>query len=184
MGDLDKARRLFTDAGLGFPKIPEALAGALVEREDWVFSTRPLDESPYALEHHLAEDAGEDFAVLAHTGQGTNAWAVQYYLGYRGLRLFLHLGWGGAYMDGEAATAQVRQCLATADRIVTAATGRGRPGDAPTTIVVAGLGQSRWAMSQGPDASPSLADDPRPPAEVLAELLARLEPRPAQPARR
>jgi hypothetical protein len=38
MSDIEKARRLFRDAGLAFPAIPEELAAQLRERDRWLFS--------------------------------------------------------------------------------------------------------------------------------------------------
>jgi hypothetical protein len=46
MKDIDKARKLFHEAGLAFPKIPHEFALRLKERGDWVFATREIEESP------------------------------------------------------------------------------------------------------------------------------------------
>jgi hypothetical protein len=53
MTDIEKARQLFRDAGLAFPTIPGELAEQLKEHGQWLFSTRPLEMSPYNLQHYL-----------------------------------------------------------------------------------------------------------------------------------
>jgi hypothetical protein len=60
----------------------------------------------------------EDYAILAHSGYGSNSYAIQYYLVWRGLQLFLFLSWGGVYMEGDRKTVQIRDCFALADQIV------------------------------------------------------------------
>ena len=80
MGDLDKARQLFADAGLAFPKIPEGLAAKLKEREPWLFSTRRIKVSPYLLEHYVDEPMAsqlKDYVLLSHSGHSTNSYAIQ-----------------------------------------------------------------------------------------------------------
>ena len=123
MSDLERARQLFHKAGLGFPAIPEVFAVQLKERGRWLYSTRPLTMSPYNLGHYVNElelSPVEDYAVLAHSGHGANSYAIQYYVVQGPLRMFLHLGWGGAYMDNEAAAAGIRDCFAAADQVVAA----------------------------------------------------------------
>ncbi len=121
MTDIEKARRLFQDEGLAFPTIPEQLAGQLTERGRGVFSTRPVDMSPYNLQHYVDEvdrTQVEDYAVLSHSGHGVNSYAIQYYLVQGYLRMFLHLGWGGIYMDKKEDAATIRDCFSIADQIV------------------------------------------------------------------
>jgi hypothetical protein len=75
MTDIEKARRLFQDAGLPFPTIPENLAAQLKEGGRWLFSTRPIEMSPYNLKHYVHEVEGSqanDYAVLSHSGHGVN----------------------------------------------------------------------------------------------------------------
>jgi hypothetical protein len=123
MSNIEKAMELFRGAGLAFPTIPEEFTAALKERGPWVFSTRPLATSPYNLQDYVDEGEGsqiENYAVLAHSGHGVNSYAIQYYLVQNLLRMFLHLGWGGVYMDSTEATATVRDCFAMADKLVLA----------------------------------------------------------------
>lgn len=85
MTDIEKARHLFQEAGLAFPTIPGALVAGLKEQGKWLFSTRELKMSPYNLQHYVHEVDGshvEDYAVLCHSGHGTNSYAIQYYLVY------------------------------------------------------------------------------------------------------
>lgn len=129
MTDIEKARQLFRDAGLAFPTIPEELAVQLKELDRWLFSTRPLERSPYNLQHYVREvDETEvkDYALLSHSGHGVNSYAIQYYVVRGSLRLFLHIGWGGGYMDAEASACTIRDCFALADRLVLAAQSAGK----------------------------------------------------------
>ena len=98
---IEKARELFRQAGLAFPTIPKQLAARLKERGEWLFSTREVKISPYNLDDYVREshDAPGDYAVLCHSGYGVNSYAIQYYLVYGPVRMFLFLGWGGVYMD-------------------------------------------------------------------------------------
>ena len=123
--DLGKARRFFRDQGLAFPMVPKKLASLLKERDKYIFSTRVIDwdnyMSPYNLDYYIAEfekNHVEDYAMLAHSGHGINSYALQYYLVYGRLGLFLQLGWGGVYMDADNASAKIRECFLLADQIV------------------------------------------------------------------
>lgn len=120
MTGLEKAKKLFHEAGLAFPQIPQELAVKLKEQSNWLFSTRKVDESPYHLLRYVVEAEQfnqEDFAILAHSGYGLNSYAIQYYLVHDPLRLFLHLGWGGVYMDPTATTNTINECFILANEI-------------------------------------------------------------------
>lgn len=148
MTDVEKARRLFQETGLAFPKIPEELAARLKEQDKWLFSTREIDMTPYNLQHYVAEvdeTWTEDYAILSHSGHGINSYALQYYLVHGSLCMFLHLGWGGVYMDDKVAKADIRKCFSLADEIglVVQNTGRLRTGD-QLTIVGSDFYGSYW----------------------------------------
>jgi hypothetical protein len=172
MTDIKKARHLFQKAGLAFPTIPNEFATGLKERDEWLFSTRELKMSPYNLEHFVREGDGflGDYAVLCHSGHGVNSYAIQYYLVYDPLRMFLHLGWGGVYMDADAAADNIRQCFSLADEIVLVmgTVQRLRSGDR-LTIVGSDFYGSYWS-SPGESCRKEDPDSKR-PAEVLAEVL-------------
>ena len=124
MTDIKKARLLFCDAGLAFPTIPDELAAQLKERDRWVFSTRPIDMSPYNLEYYVDEIEGtrvKDYAVVSHSGHGVNSYAIQYYLVHGSLHMFLHLAWGGVYMDVRETATRISDCFSIADLVVTGA---------------------------------------------------------------
>jgi hypothetical protein len=102
-----KARQLFRDVGLAFPTIPAEFAVVLKELGPWLFSTQPVYIPPYNLKDYVDEAQGmdvKDHALLSHSGYGVSSYAIQYYLVRNPLRMFLHLGWGGLYMDTDAAT--------------------------------------------------------------------------------
>lgn len=63
----------------------------------------------------------KDYAVLSHSGHGVNSYAIQYYLVQGSLCIFLHLGWGGVYMDRAEAAATIRDCFTRADQITSLA---------------------------------------------------------------
>ena len=170
---VEKARRVFQEAGLAFPMIPDVLAVRLEEKGDWLFSTRKIDMSPYSLQHYVHEVdevQREDYALLSHTGHGVNSYALQYYLVHDSLRIFLHLGWGGVYMNAQAAAAQIRECFSLVDEIVLAAKAVGRvaTGDR-LTIVASDLYGSYWSPSG--EAPREKALDEKRPAAVLTEAL-------------
>ncbi len=123
--DLAKARQLFQDAGLTFPAIPDVLASQIKERGEWYFSSRHGKQtSPYLLDVYVRgvdQNDVEDYVVLSHSGHGVNSYAIQYYVVLGPLRMFLHLGWGGVYMDRDVATLEIRNCFSLADNIVPAA---------------------------------------------------------------
>jgi hypothetical protein len=122
--DIEKARQLFKNANLAFPGIPEELATRLKEQDEWLFSTREIEMWPYNLQHYICEideTPVEDYVILSHSGHGVNSYALQYYIVHGMLEMFLHLGWGGVYMDAEKAAANIRDCFSLADEIVAAA---------------------------------------------------------------
>jgi len=123
MTDINKARDLFSSAGLAFPTLPDELAVKLKERGQWVFSTRPIRMWPYELDRYVHQSQTRqirDYALLSHSGHGINSYAIQYYLVHGSLRMFLFLGWGGAYGDHEKDAANIRACFLKADEVVQA----------------------------------------------------------------
>ena len=116
----ENAKKLFLQAGLAFPKLPDELAGQLEKRQEWLYSTRNIAISPYDLQHYVREATRgpvDNYVILSHSGHGVNSYAIQYYLVWNGLRMFLFLGWGGVYMDSKADAAKIRHCFALADKI-------------------------------------------------------------------
>lgn len=178
MTDAEKARRLFEQAGLAFPEISPELAARLKERDRWLFSTRDLDVWPYDLKHYVDEVDGApvaDYALLSHSGHGVNSYAVQYYLVFGPLRVFLHLGWGGVYMDADTAAANIRECFSLADQIVARVVAGGRvEAGGKLTVVCSDFYGSYWS-------GPGLSTQPEAmgrgdPATVLGEVLDWLGP--------
>ncbi len=123
MTDINKARELFSSAGLAFPALPDELAVKLKERDEWVFCTRPIRMWPYELDRYVHQSQRRqirDYALLSHSGHGINSYAIQYYLVHGPMRMFLHLGWGGVYEDHEEEAAKIRTCFLKADEVVQA----------------------------------------------------------------
>lgn len=173
MTDIERAKRLFRESGLAFPNIPEELAARLKEKDKWLFSTRQIDMWPYNLHHYLREvdeTHVDDYALLAHSGYGANSYALQYYVVYGALRMFLYLGWGGAYMDAKADAAKIRECFSLADDIIPEVQNMAwlRAGDL-ITIVSSDFYGSYWSPP-GKSRRPKDVNY-RDPAEVLTEVL-------------
>ena len=150
MADVEKARTLFEEAGLAFPDIPQELAERLKERDKWLFATREVSISPYDLEHYLGEAKVEDYLILSHAGHGVNSYAIQYYVVYNSLRMFLHLGWGGVYMDAKAAATKIHDCFSLANEIIPLGRqAEAIPGRDRLTIVGSDFFGSYWSLPGG-----------------------------------
>jgi len=175
-GDLRQANRLFNQAGLPLPKLPPQLARRLRMQGPWIFSTREPVPFPYNLNWYVREfDRGvNDYAVLSHSGHGINSYALQYYIALRGtFGLFLHLAWGGGYMDREETTKAVCECFLLADRILAHCQSEKARWNGKLKVVACDFYGSYWTID-GRDpagASRSLV----PPREVLKDVLAWLD---------
>lgn len=111
------AQQCFDQAGLAFPEIPDSLATRLQPLDKWQFASRGLDTTPYDLKFYRHETYADNYVILAHTGHGSNSYAIQYYLVVANFKLFLHLAWGGVYMDEVATTAAINKAFELADQI-------------------------------------------------------------------
>jgi hypothetical protein len=173
MSDIKKARELFREAGLAFPTIPEDFAAMFKEQGKWHFSTRELKMSPYFLGYYVQEvedSSVEDYAALCNAGHGINSYAIHYYLVFDTLRMFLQLGWGGVYMDADAAASKIRECFSLADQIVPAATTGGKLGAGERlTIVCSDFKDSYWSAPGRSRKKEKM--DSTSPEKVLAEVL-------------
>jgi len=182
MSDIEKARIFFEDAGLGFPTIPERLSAELKEQGKWLFSTRELPMSPYELGHYINEtDGPSEYAVLSHSGHGVNSYAIQYYLVSGPFRMFLHMAWGGIYMDNDAAASKIRKCFSLADEIVPAAmTMEKLSAGGPLMIVGTDFYESFWSAPGQHQLKDRL--DSRRPVDILTEVLQWLKGSPSNKA--
>jgi hypothetical protein len=174
MADIEKARTLFEEAGLAFPNVPKELAARLKERDKWLFSTREISISPYNLQHYVCELNEEDYAILSHSGHGVNSYAIQYYLVYKALRMFLHLGWGGAYMDAKADATQIHDCFALASEIITIMQNAGRIVEGDRLTIVGSDFYGSYCSLPGENRRDS-PEGSKAPAVVLAEAIGRLQ---------
>lgn len=180
--DLQRAQTLFETEALPFPLLPPELAAALRERTPAIFSSHALEAPPYVLDVHLGDwlsgSAAFDHAVVAMDGHGTNSWAMHYYLVHGPLALFVQLPWGGAYVDEEAARAQIRRVLDWAAplpaRLAALQTaGRLDPGQ-KLLAVVSRFTRSGWAWVRTPVADPE-ALDWRPADKMLTQIDTELD---------
>ena len=112
-----------------------------------------------------------------------NSYAIQYYLVYGPLRMFLHLGWGGIYMDADVATSKVRDCFSLADEIVAATASMGKlTAGERLTIVASDFYGSYWFEPQ--QNRPKIIQHSHSPAEIMADVLHWLQIRDAFSDRR
>lgn len=122
-----------------------------------------------------------EYILLSHSGHGVNSYAIQYYLVYGPLRMFLFLGWGGAYMDADANASNIRECFSLADEIVPAAKKVGKRGAGEClTIVASDFYGSYWSAPGKSRQKKRMGH--KGPVEVLSEVLHWLKsPPPNQP---
>ena len=108
--------------------------------------------------------------MLSHAGHSFNSYAIQYYLVHGSLHMFLHLGWGGVYMNPQESAAMVRDCFSMADQVVTAAQNVGifRP-DEHLTVVGSDFYGSYW-MPPGKSRRGEASGD-KGPLQVLTQTL-------------
>lgn len=151
MTDIEKARQLFQKAGFDLPAIPEKLAVHLKQRSELDFSTRPIPKSPNFLNFYVDEankTQVSDYALLSRAVNSPTRSAIHYFFVFGPLRMFLQLFWGGgAYIknaDLVAQIAQIRECFALADQIVSASIISVCKGSDRLTIVCTNDGDSYW----------------------------------------
>lgn len=144
------ARKTLSAAGLAFPQLPPEQAGRLTQQKKWQFASRQIEAPPYDLEAYSCEfdtDSPPDYVLLAHDGHGLNSHAIQYYLVQPGLGMFLHMAWGGVYMDNDQAARNIAACFALADRVVDAAAQRAAElRERPLKVVACDFYGSHWAV--------------------------------------
>lgn len=106
----------FRSRQLTVPPVPQSLRHRLTKLGDWRWVTRGDDPIRlYTLDtalvkRLLAVDLTEQVQVV-HSGHGINSYAITYCLGYRGVSLVVQVGWGGVYLDREAAAARLSRAL-------------------------------------------------------------------------
>src|SRR5262249_38627148 len=92
---------------------------------DWCWSTRDINTfSMYMFEPTFVDDVladrVDDYAAICHAGHGVNSYGINFHLVYRQLAIVMQCGWGGVYMDNDAAAAELagrwRQIEALLDR--------------------------------------------------------------------
>jgi hypothetical protein len=123
LAGVEQAQHLLARAGLMLPPIPRGLARQFRSRGEWCFSSRAVRRWPYELAWYVEnaeKPSTKDYVLLAHAGHGINSYAIHYYLVRGNLHLFLQVGWGGAYMDRNEATAEVNRCFTLAHHLVEA----------------------------------------------------------------
>lgn len=116
---MTNAKSLLNNVGLNFPPLPPDLEPKFKQRDRWCFSTKPVTVSPYCFDEYVREGSKsrvQDYMLLSH---GANSYAWHYYLVSGQLRVFLQLGWGGAYMNPDETTRAVNECFGLVSRLFT-----------------------------------------------------------------
>jgi len=119
---IEQARRLFNEAGLLAPPVPDSLAGTFQERGPWTFASRDLGRhSLYAFRRFVNEGLNAncpEYIAVGHAGHGINSYAMHYFLVYGPVALFLQIPYGGAYMDPAEAVADVNERFGQCARLI------------------------------------------------------------------
>ncbi|XVQ08982.1 hypothetical protein ACQP1W_41580 [Spirillospora sp. CA-255316] len=123
-GGIDEMRRVFREAGLGTPPVPEEMGSLVEKRERWAFATRDIDPmGMYMFLDHILEVLSgpvEDYMAVSHAGHGVNSYAVNYHLVMGPVAVFAQTGWGGVYMDAKKSAADVRTMLSRCGELLDA----------------------------------------------------------------
>lgn len=136
------------------PPVPKHLGDSLRRISPHEFATRDLPWSPYMVEEWVEAAEREDVAdylVAAHAGHGVNSYAISYFLVLRNLRLFIHIGFGGVYMEAMEARQAISASFKGADELVRAASSAPPlpAGHKPMTVVATEFYGSRWRAPSG-----------------------------------
>lgn len=122
--EVDRARRMFSNAGLSLPPIPERFSNALRMTTNWCFSTCAINpDVMYMFDQYLWEAlAGQspDYLAFSHAGHGLNSYALNYQLVDGPLVLIVQAPFGGVYMTNahtEGAIAQFQRCEALIEAV-------------------------------------------------------------------
>jgi hypothetical protein len=119
-------RVAFQGSDLDVPPIPEHLASSLRRLDRWLWSTRDVDRREmYFFEKYPSELFGggalADYAAVSHGGHGVHSYFLTYQLVAGRIAIFTQAGWGGAYMDEDAARRSVAITSAGTARVLVAA---------------------------------------------------------------
>lgn len=98
-------------AQLALPPVPVPFQPDLKRRDEWVWSTRPIDPMDMYLFRRYVDEAlaspVDDYLAISHAGHGVNSYGLNYHLVYGPLALFTQNGWGGVYTDPVESQARV-----------------------------------------------------------------------------
>lgn len=107
--------------GIDVPPVPEQFPATLRRLSPHAFAARELPWSPYEVAHWVSEEGAPEYLVVGHAGHGVNSYAVSYFLVQQHLRLFIQVGLGGVYMDGERSRRAVCEAFSAAALLIGAA---------------------------------------------------------------
>lgn len=174
---LARAQRVFQEAGLPCPPVPEHLAPRLVIHGPWFFATRDvpyLYGAPALLLQELEQNPSiEDYVVLGHGGHGANSHSLNYVLVLRTLAVFLEVAWGGVYMDAALCSAAFREAVEALNGLLVArAPGPPQPAASGRVVVWASdlRFETNWWSAAGPDISRQPVAQPSVAAVLEAAL--------------
>lgn len=151
-----------SDLGIDVPPSPPELRSKLGWIEPHTWATRPIPWSLYRVEA-WAEEAehgdAPDYLVIGHAGHGVNSYALSYFLVHQNLQLFLQMGLGGVYMDGDHSRRAVRAALRAAEELVQAAENAAPrcAGRSPMRVIASDFYGARWTRPSERNAGPTEA---------------------------
>jgi hypothetical protein len=125
MNAADDLIATFSAAGLPAPQVPVALRASLEWRDEWLWSTRPLDRLEMYIFREYPTEALRgpvpSYLAVSHAGHGANSYSINVHLVHGPLALFTQTSWGGVYMDNDEAVARMAVQFAGISRVVAAA---------------------------------------------------------------
>jgi len=92
----------------------------------------------------------EPYFTVSHGGHGVNSYALSYHLAIPGLTLVTQYGWGGAYMDNEAAGRDISRTFDRAGEVVEAILARTETNTRLVVIESDIRGVGVWGWLDGP----------------------------------
>lgn len=139
---LREAYHLFNSRQLGFPTLPALFAEQFVTLREWCYAAHFPGDELLALEDFQGRISREsckygyqlyfsprevvealdsmvdNCLLLDHSGHGINSHAIHLLMMFGPVRLFLQMGWGGAYLDNEAAATSIQKVFVLVNELL------------------------------------------------------------------
>lgn len=116
-----QARAQFGEEEIPFPPIPDTLRPLVQQIEPWCFGTRQDTPALNAIDWFVEESgtaSPSDYLLFGHAGHGMASYAIDYYLVYRPVSLFVQIAWGGAYVNLQRAATEMARIYSQIELIL------------------------------------------------------------------